>query len=40
MAPQVNTNEQICVECSLCSFYWGDSCPGLKKFNQKDCEEM
>lgn len=40
MAPQVNTNEQICTECSLCSFYWGDCCPGLKKFNKEACAEL
>lgn len=38
MAPRVEY-EQICIECRLCSFYWGDSCTGLIKYTQQECIE-
>ena len=40
MSPQVSHSEQICVECSLCSFYWGNSCPGLRKFTRDACADI
>ena len=40
MAPRDNTGEFVCMECSMCSFYWGKSCPGLKMFKREECIEM
>ncbi|AGL02125.1 hypothetical protein Desgi_2721 [Desulfoscipio gibsoniae DSM 7213] len=40
MATQTQNHEQICLECRLCSFYWGKSCVGLKKYTQKGCIEL
>lgn len=36
----VNTSERICLECTLCSFYWGESCPGLSNYSKEDCAEV
>lgn len=40
MAPQTKSHEQVCFECRLCSFYWGQSCPGLRSFTEKGCIEI
>jgi len=37
MALQTKGYEKICLECRLCSFYWGQSCVGLKKYTKKGC---
>jgi len=39
MAPQAKGEQQICLECRLCSYYWGNSCPGLKKYTKEGCIE-
>ncbi len=40
MTPHEDGYEHVCMECSMCSFYWGNSCPGLKKFRKQDCIDM
>jgi Pyruvate/2-oxoacid:ferredoxin oxidoreductase delta subunit len=40
MAPQPKVNEQICLECRLCSYYWGESCSGLLKYTKEGCIEL
>ncbi|SFG40674.1 hypothetical protein SAMN05660649_01591 [Desulfotomaculum arcticum] len=40
MAPLAKGKEEICLECTLCSFYWGESCPGINSYTIEDCIEL
>jgi len=40
MVPSAKVTKQICMECTLCCYYWGENCPGLTRYSKEQCAEI